>query len=340
MIGYVLSLLGRLGPFLLVASLCGGMLFPPLGTISCELLPFSAFLLALGSFLSAALTPSGPRVRGGLIAITFTWVGLVLPLAGAVLVMIVPLDPAVRTGVLLSLLAPPVGSAAAIASMIGLQPRLALLTSLTLTLAAPLSSPAFSTLLGLSLDFNLGALAARLLLIVGSAGLMTLAAVRWKSRLCAVLPDQTAAVGVAVIGLAIVGLAASREFHPQPGEPLAHVLNLLAVAAAINFGLCAISTLIFAGFGFRLAGTIGLLAGNRNVTLAWAAAGVSLPETAERYVAICVIPVLVLPLLIRAAIRLRPLIVDPARSLSLRCSRGGSISYPITRIDDASARRR
>jgi ACR3 family arsenite transporter len=307
MIGSLLSLLGRRGPFLLVTSLCGGLLVPPLGTIGRELLPFSAFLLALGSFLAAALAPSGPRVRGGLIAITVAWVGLVIPLAGAVFVTVVPLDPSLRVGVLLSLLAPPVGSAAAIASMIGLNPRLALLTSLTLTLAAPLSIPAISTLLGLSLDFNLGALAMRLLIIVGAAGAMTLAAVRWKSRLGAVLPGQTAAVGVAVIGLVIVGLAASREFHTQSGVQLAHALNFLAIAAAINFGLFAISTLIFAGFGFRLAGTIGLLAGNRNVTLAWAAASVSLPQTAERYVAICVIPVLVLPLLIKAGIRFHAL---------------------------------
>jgi arsenite transporter len=151
------------------------------------------------------------------------------------------------------------------------------------------------------------------------------------------LPDQIAAVGVAVIGLVIVGMAASKEFHTQSGEQLAQVLNLLAIAAAINFGLFATTTLIFAGFGFRLAGTIGLLAGNRNVTLAWAAASVSLPQTAERYIAICVIPVLVLPLLIKAAIKFRALVVDLSHAPSLRCGCGGSISRPVTEIDDAAA---
>jgi arsenite transporter len=44
----------------------------------------------------------------------------------------------------LSLLAPPVGSAAAIATMLGLQSRLALIVSIALTLIAPLSIPGFA----------------------------------------------------------------------------------------------------------------------------------------------------------------------------------------------------
>jgi hypothetical protein len=41
-----------------------------------------------------------------------------------------------------------VGSAAAIAAILGLQPRLALIASIALTLVAPLSMPAFATALG------------------------------------------------------------------------------------------------------------------------------------------------------------------------------------------------
>jgi ACR3 family arsenite transporter len=54
----------------------------------------------------------------------------------------------------------------------------------------------------------------------------------------------------------------------------------------------------------QLAGTIGLVSGNRNVTLAWAAASFGLPPLAEGYVAACVIPVLALPLIVKLGLAL------------------------------------
>jgi ACR3 family arsenite transporter len=47
-VGIMLSLLGGQGPVLLVASLCLGVIFLPLGDFGYRLLPLSAFLLTLG----------------------------------------------------------------------------------------------------------------------------------------------------------------------------------------------------------------------------------------------------------------------------------------------------
>ena len=58
-----------------------------------------------------------------------------------------------------------------------------------------------------------------------------------------------------------------------------------------------------------MAGTIGLVSGNRNVTLAWAAASFGLPPLAEGYVAACVIPVLALPLIVKLCLAL-PAVVN------------------------------
>jgi hypothetical protein len=109
-------------------------LIHPLAQFGYDLLPFSAFLLTLGSFLTAGLAPSEAKIRLPLMALVLAWVGLALPLAAAILLSFLPLDPSLRAGVLLSLLAPPVGSAAAIAGMLGLRTRLALLVSIALTL--------------------------------------------------------------------------------------------------------------------------------------------------------------------------------------------------------------
>ena len=110
-------------------------------------------------------------------ALVLAWVGLALPLAAAILLSF-SADPSLRAGVLLSLLAPPVGSAAAIAGMLGLRPRLALLVSIALTLLTPISIPCFATVLGLGIAFDMGGLAIRLFSIIGAAGLVAFLAIR------------------------------------------------------------------------------------------------------------------------------------------------------------------
>jgi arsenite transporter len=308
MIGKLLSALGSQGPILLVTSLCVGLVSHPLAHFGYSILPVSAFLLTLGSFLTAGLAPSEVRIRPSLVALVLAWVGLVLPLAASALLWFVPIDPALRAGVLLSLLAPPVGSAAAIAAMLGLQSRLALIVSIALTLIAPLSIPGFAAALGLGVAFNMAALAIRLFAIIGAAALVAFASLKFRNRLTAILPDQRAATGVAVIGLIIVGLATSQGIQAQLSSNPTRFVEMLAAAVATNFGLCALGLVMFWGLGLQLAGTIGLVSGNRNVTLAWAAASFGLPPLAEGYVAACVIPVLTLPLIIRLCIHLSSLL--------------------------------
>jgi arsenite transporter len=303
-VGNLLSALGGQGPILLVISLGAGVLFPSLAHLGYSILPESAFLLTLGSFLTAGLAPSETKIRPSFAALVLAWVGVALPLAAAALLSFVSLVPDLRAGVLLSLLAPPVGSAAAIAAMLGLQPRLALLVSIALTLVAPISIPCFATALDLGIAFDMSALALRLFAIIGAAGLIAFLSIRFRKGLAPILPDQRAATGVAVIGLIIVGLATSQGVRTHWSTNPVRFEEMLAAAVLTNFGLCALSTLLFAGFGLRTAGTIGLVSGNRNVTLAWAAASFGLPALAEGYVAACVIPVLALPLIVKLCLAL------------------------------------
>lgn len=59
-VGRILSTLGGQGPMLLVISLCAGLVITPFAHLGYDLLPFSAFLLTLGSFLTAVLPPLKP----------------------------------------------------------------------------------------------------------------------------------------------------------------------------------------------------------------------------------------------------------------------------------------
>ncbi len=136
------------------------------------------------------------------------------------------------------------------------------------------------------------------------AALVAFVSMRFRERLTPVLPDQRAATGVAVIGLIIVGLATSQGIQTQWHSNPVRFEEMLAAAVATNFGLCGLAALVFSGLGLQIAGTIGLVSGNRNVTLAWAAASFGLPPLAEGYVAACVIPVLALPLIVKLCIAL------------------------------------
>jgi arsenite transporter len=303
-VGRCLTLLGRGGPSLLVLSLIVGALAEPLASLAYRLLPLSAFLLTTGSFLAAALSVPEPGRGWRRLLLAIVWVGIGVPMVIYLLLTRVELDPALRAGVLLSVLAPPVGSAAAIATILGLRPRLALITSILLTLMVPISMPLTLTTLQIDASGDASKLALRLAIIIGSAALLARAAQRWPHRVRGILPGPSAAAGVAVIGLIIVGLAMSRGVRMIWEATPELFLTFLAAAVAINLGIGLIGSLLFSSWGVRDALTVGLVSGNRNVTLAWATAGPTLAPIAEAYVAVCVLPVLALPLILRSALTL------------------------------------
>jgi ACR3 family arsenite transporter len=302
--GQVFSALGRHGPILLVLSLVAGTTLPRLAAVAHSILPMSAFLLTLGSFLKAGLSPREDLVHLRLTLATAAWAGLGVPLIAACGLAQAHFGRDTQSGVLLSVLAPPVGSAAAIAAILGLQPRLALMASILLTILAPFSMPLLATALGSEITIDMYFVARRLAIIIGAAGVIAAIALRWRRQTSWMLPNNGAAAGVAVIGLVIVGLATTdgirASWHADPHR----FLQYAVAAALVNVAITVLSAGLFTFAGLRTACTVGLVSGNRNVTLAWAAAGGTLSTFTEAYVAACVIPILSLPLLIKSGFML------------------------------------
>ena len=117
------------------------------------------------------------------------------------------------------------------------------------------------------------------------------------------MPSPAAAAGLSVIGLVITGLAVRSAIAPLAAER-GGIGDLFALSIALNVGACTVGCGAFLRWlGAREALTIGLLSGNRNVTLAWAVMGSSLSPDAQCYLAICAVPVRVLPLVIKTAHR-------------------------------------
>jgi ACR3 family arsenite transporter len=303
--GRILAALGRNGPALLALSLLSGIAAPALAAAAHGLLPLSAVLLTLGSFLTAGLSPPEKRLGLRLIAATLGWAGLGVPLlvAGALAVTRPAAD--MQAGVLLSVIAPPVGSAAAIAAILGLQPRLALFASILLTVLAPVTMPLLTYGLASGISLDMQYIALRLAGIVGVAGLLAALLLRWPTQTKWLLPDAQGAAGVAVVGLIIVGLATTDSIRSFWRLDADLFLRYVLVAVAMNIAVTFASAGLFAATGFKNAGTVGLVSGNRNVTLAWAAASGTLHSWTEAYVAACVIPILILPLLVRGGFAFR-----------------------------------
>ena len=110
-----------------------------------------------------------------------------------------------------------------------------------------------------------------LLLIVGGAALSAALLRRFAGGF--VRGNPQVMTGIAVAGLLLVAVAAMRGMQPRLLADPGGVAVMLAVAFAINIALQALGTLLFLRAGAAEALTAGLVSGNRNVTLAWAAAG-------------------------------------------------------------------
>ena len=292
---------GRNGPELLVVALLTGAILATAIDFLQFLLPTAAFFLTLGSFVSAGLSKSEATGVGRTV-ISLAWILVLYPALAMLVLAVAGLEPALTFGMLLAIVAPPIGSAAAISAMLAMRPRLALILSIVPTVAAPLTIPIGLALFGSPASTDLLALIVRLTVIIGAAAVISGLVLKFRARSLAFIPDATAAAGLSVIGLVLVGLLAAAHarllYELDPGM----FAITLSGAFGLNIAGCVIGAAVFAGWGRKAALTLGLVTGNRNVTLAWAIAGSALPPAAEAFVIAAVIPVLVLPLAVKSAL--------------------------------------
>lgn len=301
----LLAFAGRHGPALLFAGVLLGLAWPGLAAAVKPAMGAAVFVFTLGAFLKvdpAALHAS--LRRPGRNAITLLWIVVGVPLTGVALTSLLPLPEGIRLGVLLSLLAPPVGSAAAIAAMLGLDAALAL----TMTVVASVLSPLYLPLLigGLggqtTAAIDTAGMLIRVALVVGGAACAA-SALRLVAR-DAVKRNPMVMVGLSVVGLIVVGIGAMDGVQPVLRAHAGDVFGWIALAFALNGGLQIAGTLLFARTGARHALSVGLISGNRNVTLIWVAVAPWLQASpqAEVFLAASVFPIFMLPLLTRPLI--------------------------------------
>ena len=296
-----LTFAGRNGPVMLFAGVLIGLVAPPLAEAARPLLGVAVFVFTLGAFLKVDTESFRRETRQRLwIATALAWTTFGVPLVTLGVVALVQPEPGTGQGMILCMLAPPVGSAAAIAAMLGLNAPLALLATVGATILSPIYLPPLASwFAGADLVIDPLAMTLRLTVIVGGAWLTASLLRRYAGDF--VMRNPHAMTGIAVLGLILVAVGAMRGMQ---GYFIAHpieIAGVLALAFLVNGGFQLLGTALFLFADRNRALTIGLVSGNRNVTLAWAAAGSILTEhpQVELYFAMSVFPIFMLPAVMR-----------------------------------------
>ena len=300
----LLAFAGRNGPLLLFFGVLIGLVVPPLAAAAKPWMGASVFVFTLGSFLKV----DGASLRAELrrparAAGVLGWTLFGVPLLAWIFCQVLGFPPQMTLAIVLCMLGPPVGSAAAMAAMLDLNAALALVATVVVSLLAPVYMPPLAALLGGSIaHIDAAGMLLRILVVIGAA-----AAVAFVLRRCAgafVAQNPSAMTGVSVVGLLTVAIGA---MDGMPHHVLGHgwlAAQLMALAFAVNAAFQAIGALLFRRLGAVDALTVGLVSGNRNVTLVWVAVApwlVDLPLVGA-YLAASVFPIFMLPLLTRPLI--------------------------------------
>jgi hypothetical protein len=253
-----------------------GIAVPPLAQLGqCMLLPSIVLLLVT----SVVLAEPGP-LRGTELLRPLAMVAANLLLAVALAAMPAPLPGLVGSWpwFVLVAAAPPAGSAALIAAMLGLPVRPLLFAQIAGFLVLPLTAPLVMGLLFSDLSVDAGALAVRVALLLCLPCFAGPAIRRWlgPSRRHDLAPQIRGVGALSLIGIGL-GTAAGLT-APHPTANMAEIAFGLGIVLILGIGVGALvgrGAAPGAGAGLMIAG------GVRNLTVLWGACiGLAPPEAA------------------------------------------------------------
>jgi BASS family bile acid:Na+ symporter len=306
---WFLDLSARHGSLLLTVGIFVGLLVPPLAHAMAWFITPNVVLLVTLVLLRVDIPATFAHLTRPLVLALIVAVILVVsPVAVAVIVRFLPLDPGIAAGVVIFATGSAAVSGPAFARLVGLDPDLTLLATLVVIFLVPLTGPPLSHLLtGVDLSISVGGFMARLGVVVGIPLLVSLGLRRW------IGPARLVPYGQAVDG-AVVWLVVFYGFAVMDGllarlltDPL-WVAQATGVGFAADFGLNVLTTLVLLWLGLRPAASAGLMAGNRNMALYLAVLPASMDPRITLFFAICQFPLFLSPFVLGPIYRrmLRP----------------------------------
>ena len=300
----VLAFCGRHGTRLMAAGLFLGLATQPLAHLLRPALPTLVFLLTIGTMVRIDWPAVAAHARRpGWLALVALWILILSPAAMTVVAHALGLPEGLAQSMVIWAASPPMLSAAAVAYLLGLDAPLALVGTVPAMLLTPFTLPPLALgLLGLPLAVGIVPFMGRLALFVGGAAVAALALRRLLGK------ERVARRGTEINGANVLILIAFAVaiMDGVPGIVLARPAEMAGYAIAAlgaSLGFTLLSAFAFAGLGRSAAGTIGLIGGNRNMAMVWAALGAAAPPEMTLFLVAVQLPIYIGPLLTRPLYR-------------------------------------
>ena len=293
----VLAAMGRQATLLLAGGVFAGLLLQDLAAALRPLLIPSIGVLLMLSVLRLDWRRVLAYARRPLVtALATVWQLVVSPILVWAVAAGIGLSPALVAALVLNAAASPVMSVPAFARLLGLDVELTVVMLAATTLLLPVTlAPMVFGLLSRETAIDPVAYAARagLLLALPMAAAWAVRRLVGPARIESLdQPLQGLTVAVLLVFAIAVMDGVTARILAEGGT----VLVYLAAAFALNLGFQASTALLFGRAGRRVAFSLGLVSGNRNMALAFAVAGAVEPDLLL-YLAVAQVPIYVSPLL-------------------------------------------
>jgi len=303
--GHPLAALGRQARWALPAGVFVGIALPSLASAARPLLTAAVIGTLTAALLRLDWQGLSALARRPALPIAIVgWLLLASPLIAWLVASVLGLPPDLKLVLILQAAAPPIGSAAVFALILGVDGLLAMVGAVLATLLLPLTlTPLVGVLLpSAGVEVDLAAFFARVAVIVaapfGIAWLLRRAVGTARLR-----RHDDALGGLNVVLLVVFAVAVMDGVTDRMLRDPALIGALLALACVAGVALHAAGLLLFRRAGVASAYSAALLSGNRNMGLMLVVTAGTAGETFSLYVGIAQIPMYFAPLLLGPLVR-------------------------------------
>lgn len=303
----VLSWLGRQGTRAVAALVVIGIAFPWIGGFLKPYVTEAVFVLLCIAFLRMDIAAVKTHLRRPAVVLAATaWTSVVTPILFAMTCFAFGINtraPELFLALMLQAVASPMMAAPALATLMGLDGTLVLITLVTSTAIVPFTAPLFALVfVGPTLSIPPLILAAKLFAILVGAALIGFGVRRFVG-LEAIERQNEKINGFNVIILFVFVAAVMESVGARILADTMTTIVLAALAFVVFLAVLLLTVLVFLPAGRERAVALGFMVSQRNMGLMLAATGGALPELTWLYFALSQFPIYLSPQLLQPLAR-------------------------------------
>lgn len=299
--------IGRQGTWAVAAIVVIGIAVPSIGKLMKHFVTEGIFVLLCIAFLRIDISAVKIYLRRPMLVIAATvWTSMAIPLLFGLGCRVFGLPeeaPELFLGLMLQAFASPMMASPALATLMGLDATLVLVTLITSTALVPFTAPLFALLfVGSTLSISPVMLALKLFAILAGAGIVGLSLRRFLGvKIIEHHKDRIDGFNILVLFVFVAAIMESIGTRMFTAPMLS--LVFAALAFVVYFAILFLTTFLFLSFGRTRAFALGFMVSQRNMGLMLAATGGVLPELTWLYFAFSQFPIYLSPQLLQPLTR-------------------------------------